>query len=185
TPGINDGTVRTLLRKYPDHAALVRAAKEVALDVSGLADAARPLPELAEAMLEASYRKHVDLFTIEELGETLRLEGARLLAEQPGRRFRLKAIGGGGGKGQRIFGDAAAVPGLAREVLTEVKATGVGDNKNMLLELNIEQTRHNEIQVLGNGEWCVSLSGRDCSLHMHEEELFEVSLTEECLRHPI
>ena len=31
-----------------------------------------------------------------------------LLREQPGRRFRLKAIGGGGGKGQRIFGDAAA-----------------------------------------------------------------------------
>ena len=25
----------------------------------------------------------------------------------------------------------------------------------MLLELNIEQTRHNEIQILGNGEWCI------------------------------
>ena len=74
------------------------------------------------------------------------------------------------------------MPALAREVLAEVKATGVGDNKNMLLELNIEQTRHNEIQILGNGEWCVSLGGRDCSLQMHEQKLVEVSVTQEGLR---
>ena len=38
---------------------------------------------------------------------------------------------------------------MVREVLNEVKATGIGDNKNVLIELNIEQTRHNEIQLLG------------------------------------
>lgn len=185
TPGMNDATVRTLLRKYSDHAALGRAAQEQGLDVVGLGDTSRPLPALAEQVLEASYHKRVDLFTIEELGETLRIEAERLLAEQPGRRFRLKAIGGGGGKGQRIFGDAAQVPGLVREVLAEVKATGVGDNKNMLLELNIEQTRHNEIQILGNGDWCISLGGRDCSLQMHEQKLVEVSVTQEGLRDAI
>ncbi len=52
----------------------------------------------------------------------------------------------------------------------------------MLLELNIEQTRHNEIQILGNGEWCISLGGRDCSLQMHEQKLVEVSITQEGLR---
>ncbi len=185
TPGISDATVRTLLRKYPDHVALARAAKDQGLDVAGLGDATRPLPALAEQVLEASYRAHVDLFTVDELGETLRLEAERLLAEQPGRRFRLKAIGGGGGKGQRILDDAALVPGFVREILAEVKATGVGDNKNMLLELNIEQTRHNEIQILGNGEWCVSLGGRDCSLQMHEQKLVEVSITQEGLRDAI
>ena len=70
---------------------------------------------------------------------------------------------------------------MVREVLNEVKATGVGDNKNVLIELNIEQTRHNEIQLLGNGEWCVSLGGRDCSLQMHEQKLLEVSVTQEGL----
>ncbi len=185
TPGLNDATVRTLLRKYPDQAALARVAREQGLDASGLGDAKTPLAEVAERVLEASYRKRVDLFTIEELGETLKLEAARLLAEQPGSRFRLKAIGGGGGKGQRIFSDAAQVPGLVREVLSEVKATGAGDNKNMLLELNIEQTRHNEIQILGNGEWCISLGGRDCSLQMHEQKLVEVSVTQEGLRDAI
>jgi acetyl/propionyl-CoA carboxylase alpha subunit len=182
TPGVNDATVRTLLRKHPDHAALARVAKEHGLELAGLGDPAKPLPEVAERVLEASYRKHVDLFTIDDLGETLRLEAERLLAEQPGRRFRLKAIGGGGGKGQRILGDAAQVPGLVREVLAEVKATGAGDNKNMLLELNIEETRHNEIQILGNGAWCISLGGRDCSLQMHEQKLVEVSVTQEGLR---
>ena len=70
---------------------------------------------------------------------------------------------------------------MVREVLNEVKANGVGDNKNVLIELNIEQTRHNEIQLLGNGEWCISLGGRDCSLQMHEQKLLEVSVTQEGL----
>jgi acetyl/propionyl-CoA carboxylase alpha subunit len=185
TPGINDATVRALLRKCPDHAALARLAKSHGLEVPALRDAARSLAELAAELLDASYAAGVDLITIDELGDTLRLEAERLLRDQPGRRFRLKAIGGGGGKGQRIFGDAAQVSGLVREVLAEVKATGVGDNKNMLLELNVEQTRHNEIQILGNGEWCISLGGRDCSLQMHEQKLVEVSITQEGLRDAI
>ena len=50
-----------------------------------------------------------------------------------------------------------------------------------LIELNIERTRHNEIQLVGNGEWCVSMGGRDCSVQMHEQKLLEVSLTQELL----
>jgi acetyl/propionyl-CoA carboxylase alpha subunit len=55
----------------------------------------------------------------------------------------------------------------------------------MLIELNIEQTRHNEIQLLGNGEWCVTLGGRDCSLQMHEQKLVEVSITQDGIEHAI
>ncbi|MFO0645375.1 MAG: biotin/lipoyl-containing protein [Polyangiales bacterium] len=62
-----------------------------------------------------------------------------------------------------------------------MKAGGVGDNKNVLVELNIETTRHNEIQMIGNGRWCVTLGGRDCSLQMHEQKLLEVSVTQEGL----
>ena len=185
TPGLNDATVRTLLRKCADLSGLSKLAKQHDLNVPALGDTKRSLNEQAEAVLEASYVKRVDLFSIEELAETLRIEAERLLSDQPGKRFRLKAIGGGGGKGQRIFSDASVVPALAREVLAEVKTTGVGDNKNMLLELNIEQTRHNEIQLLGNGTWAVSLGGRDCSLQMHEQKLVEVSSTQEGLRDAI
>ncbi|MEZ5435426.1 MAG: hypothetical protein R3E67_02105 [Pseudomonadales bacterium] len=64
----------------------------------------------------------------------------------------MKAISGGGGKGQRILNApssfkgskeeqikqaAAVTPALVREVLAEVKCNGVGDNKNVLIEMNI------------------------------------------------
>ncbi|MEY4951428.1 MAG: hypothetical protein RL698_3639 [Pseudomonadota bacterium] len=182
TPGINDATVRTLLARHPDRAALDKLAGEHRLDVPALADAKADLADLAAAVLEASYARQLDLFSIEDLAAQLQEEARKLLVENPGRRFRLKAIGGGGGKGQRIFSDAEVVPGLVREVLSEVKATGTGDNRNMLLELNVESTRHNEIQLLGNGRWCIALGGRDCSLQMHEQKLVEISITQEGLQ---
>lgn len=185
TPGVNDVTVRALLAKFPDAAALAGAAKAHGLDVPALSNASLSPHALAEKVLEASYAKRVDLFSIDELCACIQAEASRLLEENPGRRFRLKAIGGGGGKGQRIFQSADVVPALAREVLAEVKAGGVGDNKNMLIELNVESTRHNEIQLLGNGEWSIALGGRDCSLQMHEQKLVEVSVTQEGLQQAI
>ena len=182
TPGVNNATVRTLLGKAKDEAGLARIAKENGLDVPELSKAGLSLEDKADAVLAASYAKGIDLYTIDELGATLQAEATKILEEYKGSRFRLKAIGGGGGKGQRIFSDPTKVPGLVRECLQEVKATGVGDNKNILLELNIEQTRHNEIQVLGNGDWCITLGGRDCSLQMHEQKLLEISVTQEALR---
>jgi acetyl/propionyl-CoA carboxylase alpha subunit len=181
TPGVNNATVRTLLKKHKDLAGLTKLAKDKGLDVPELANAKLSLEDHADAVLGASYQRGIDLYSIEELSLTLKEEAEKMLADYKGSRVRLKAIGGGGGKGQRILNDASVVPGLVRECLQEVKATGVGDNKNILLELNIEQTRHNEIQLLGNGEWCVTLGGRDCSLQMHEQKLLEVSVTQEAL----
>ncbi len=182
TPGINDVTARTLVQKVGDLATLKALAAEHKLEVAELNDSALELAVQADAVLEAGYAAGLDLITVEELQATVKTESAAVLAQYPGNRIRLKAIGGGGGKGQRILGDAEAAPGLVLEILQEVKATGVGDNKNVLIELNIEQTRHNEIQLLGNGEWCISLGGRDCSLQMHEQKLLEVSVTQEGLR---
>ncbi len=155
------------------------------------------LEDLADQILAACYASGQDLYTIDELGVQVQKEVAAMFKEYPRSRVRLKAIGGGGGKGQRILGGSlltlekatdkdiaaasAEAPALVREVLNEVKATGVGDNKNVLIELNIEQTRHNEIQLLGNGDWCVTLGGRDCSLQMHEQKLLEISVTQEGL----
>ena len=49
---------------------------------------------LAEAVLTASYRKGIDLYTVDELAETL-TEAVKQMAEQyPQNRVRLKAIGG-------------------------------------------------------------------------------------------
>src|SRR5690606_30628729 len=178
-------TVRTLMHKAGDEAGLRAIADQHGIQAAALGDASKSFAEKAEAVLLGSYEKQVDLFTIDELGEQVEREVAKMLADYPGSRVRLKAIGGGGGKGQRILGEAKLAKSLVREILNEVKATGVGDNKNVLIELNIEQTRHNEIQLVGNGTWCVSLGGRDCSLQMHEQKLLEVSVTQEMLRKEI
>ena len=184
TPGIDNGTTLTLLKKYPDVSALSALVSEQALEVDPEVLSGSDVAALAEAVLTASYRKGIDLYTVDELAETL-TEAVKQMAEQyPQNRVRLKAIGGGGGKGQRIvpLGKAELTPSLVREILNEVKATGVGDNKNVLVELNIDTTRHQEIQVIGNGEWCITLGGRDCSLQMHEQKLLEVSITRESLQ---
>ena len=137
-----------------------------------------PLPERAEHVIAAGLARGVELVTIPALQAEAERQIRALLAGHPGQRLRLKHIGGGGGKGQRIVTTPEAVAAAVAEVLAESKATGPGDNKNFLIELNIEQTRHNEIQLLGNGQWCIALGGRDCSLQMHEQKLVEVSITE-------
>lgn len=193
-PGCDNVTSLTLLAKYCNESALVNLCKEEGLSVKDefLADTSVTLEEKAEAVLQASYGKGIDLFSIEELSVEVRRQVAKMSAEHPDNRIRLKAIFGGGGKGQRILPassiyegtsaqriEAAAkqAPALVRELLAEVKCNGVGDNKNLLIELNIESTRHQEIQVVGNGAWCITMGGRDCSLQMHEQKLLEVSIT--------
>ena len=198
TPGIDNGTALTLLKKYPDVAALKQLVQEEGLniDLATLDDTSISLEDKADIVLQGSYDKGIDLYTVEELSETLTDAVKRMYGNYPSNRVRLKAISGGGGKGQRILAApssyegsdverieqaAARTPELIREILNEVKATGVGDNKNVLVELNIETTRHQEIQVIGNGEWSMTLGGRDCSLQMHEQKLLEVSVTVESL----
>ncbi|HEY7776589.1 MAG TPA: biotin/lipoyl-containing protein [Kineobactrum sp.] len=186
TPGIDNATALTLLKKHPDVAALKALcdAHGLAVDSARLDDEAVTLEDKADSVLAASYNQGMDLYTVEELSDTLVEAVKRMQADYPHNRVRLKAISGGGGKGQRILGiqQHERTAELVREILNEVKTTGVGDNKNVWVELNIETTRHQEIQVLGNGDWCVTLGGRDCSLQMHEQKLLEVSVTVESLR---
>jgi acetyl/propionyl-CoA carboxylase alpha subunit len=186
TPGIDNGTALALLRKYPDVASLKALVTEqgLSVDEDRLDDSKLALETKADMVLAASYIKGIDLYTVDELCEALTEAVERMAADYPQNRIRLKAISGGGGKGQRILavGEAARTAEMVREILNEVKTTGVGDNKNVLVELNIETTRHQEIQVIGNGKWTLSMGARDCSLQMHEQKLLEVSVTQESLQ---
>ena len=122
------------------------------------------LIDQAVTILQASYAKQIDLFTIEELQQETVRQVESIWLENPGKRIRLKHVGGGGGRGQRVVTSVEEIAEAVMSVLIESKAAGEGDNKNFLIELNIENTRHNEIQLLGNGKWCIELGGRDCSL---------------------
>lgn len=189
TPGIDNGTALALLKKHPDVTALKALVKTHGLNVPDetLEDSQVELADKADIVLSASYEKGIDIYTVDELCDALTEAVDKMTAEYPENRVRLKAISGGGGKGQRILGigESARTPEMVREILNEVKTTGVGDNKNVLVELNIETTRHNEIQVIGNGDWSITMGGRDCSLQMHEQKLLEVSVTVESLQSAI
>lgn len=192
TPGVNNATSLALFAKYGKDG-LEQCAKDHNLTVDFTA--CNNDEEKALALLAASYAAGIDVIVAADIGKALQVEAKRMLAEKPNNRFRLKAIAGGGGKGQRILQSANSysgatleekvekaaenVPALVVECLIELKTNGVGDNKNVLIEMNIDTTRHQEIQVVGNGDWCMTMGGRDCSLQMHEQKLLEVSVTEE------
>ena len=201
TPGVDDATTRAILKRASTTDELLKLADQYGVglstdEVQVLTEEQKDPQSLAGLILDRGHAAGIDLYTLEEVIEALR-EGIRdLFRARPHFRVRLKAISGGGGKGQRIlkapdaYKDCVSteaqieaaldpLPGLMREVLSEVKCLGVGDNKNVVAELNIEQTSHQEIQVVGNGEWCMTLGGRDCSLQMHEQKLLEISVTEE------
>lgn len=203
TPGVDNVTALTLLKSHKDVAALKALVKKHKLKLSAsiLDDASISLEDKADAVLAASYSKGIDLYSIDDMAAQVERSVIDMYSKYPSNRIRLKAISGGGGKGQRILkapgsykgkseqqriSEAASyAPGLVLEILNEVKTTGVGDNKNVLIELNIETTRHQEIQVIGNGEWSLSLGARDCSLQMHEQKLLEVSVTKETLEESV
>ncbi|KZY41724.1 MULTISPECIES: biotin/lipoyl-containing protein [unclassified Oleiphilus] len=201
TPGINNATALTLLKKHSDEKALLSLVKKEGLALNQKRfENADSIEDKADVVLDAGYKKGIDLYSVAELQETVREQVIKIGQEYPENRIRLKCIGGGGGKGQRILSSPSSfkgsieerlsqaadeAPSLVLEILNEVKATGQGDNKNILVELNIETTRHQEIQVIGNGEWALALGGRDCSLQMHEQKLLEISVTTEDLQHAL
>ena len=179
TPGIDNVSSLALLRKHADLSALKKLAKKH--DLSSELSEARPLEDNAEALLAAGYAKLVELVTIEDLQSEAAQRCDEIWKDNVGRRLRFKYIGGGGGKGQRVISTPAEVRSAVMDILAESKVVAAGANRNFLIELNVESTRHNEIQLIGNGSWCLSLGGRDCSVQMHEQKLLEVSLTDEQL----
>ena len=178
-PGVDDISSRALLAAHKDKAALEKLAKKHKLEFTWNADVS--LSENAENLLQLGYAQTLELVTIAEIQKAAGVVCAEMWREHPKNRIRFKHIGGGGGKGQRVVSKPEDVPSAVMEVLAEVKVVEPGSNRNFLIELNIESTRHNEIQLIGNGEWCLALGGRDCSVQMHEQKLLEVSLTQELL----
>jgi acetyl/propionyl-CoA carboxylase alpha subunit len=178
-PGIDNISARALLARVGDRAGLEGLATKSSLDFSW--DDDRDLAENAESLLQLGYKASTELVSIEELQRAAELESQQIWAEYPGKRIRYKCIGGGGGKGQRVAQQPEEVANAVMEILAEQKVLEAGTNRNFLIELNLETTRHNEIQVVGNGDWAIAMGGRDCSIQMHEQKQLEFSLTEELL----
>ncbi|MDX1579161.1 MAG: biotin carboxylase N-terminal domain-containing protein, partial [Gemmatimonadota bacterium] len=178
-PGVDDVSARALVARAPGREELEALAREHGLSFSW--DDSLSAEANADVLLHAGYAKSVELVSIDELKSAAEQVCREIWKEYPKNRIRFKHVGGGGGKGQRVVRKPEEVGAAVMDVLAESKAVEKGSNRNFLIELNIESTRHNEIQLLGNGEWSISLGGRDCSVQMHEQKLVEVSLTRELL----
>jgi len=178
-PGVDNVSALALLERAGDQRSLEALAKENDLSFVWNPDA--ELAENAELLLQAGYSKSIELVTIEELQKAAERESHTIWEQYPGKRIRYKCIGGGGGKGQRVVTQSSETAAAVMDILAEQKVLEPGSNRNFLIELNLETTRHNEIQVVGNGDWAISLGGRDCSIQMREQKQLEFSLTDELL----
>jgi acetyl-CoA carboxylase biotin carboxylase subunit len=84
----------------------------------------------------------------------------------------IKAAGGGGGKGMRVVRGEAALLNAIGFARTEAKTNF--NNDTVYLEKFLENPRHIEIQVLGDGHGhAIHLGERDCSIQRRHQKIIE------------
>ncbi len=83
----------------------------------------------------------------------------------------IKAAGGGGGKGMRIVRKSEDLKeNLERAQSEALKAF---NNAAVFVERYLEEPRHIEVQVLGDGKNCLHLFERECSLQRRHQKVVE------------
>jgi acetyl-CoA carboxylase biotin carboxylase subunit len=84
----------------------------------------------------------------------------------------VKAAAGGGGRGIRLARTAEELPGMIEAARREAKAAFSDDT--VFLESLVQQARHIEVQILGDGEGNVVCMGeRECSIQRRRQKLIE------------
>ncbi|MGR3839225.1 MAG: acetyl/propionyl/methylcrotonyl-CoA carboxylase subunit alpha [Cognatishimia sp.] len=131
-----------------------------AIRAMGLKDAAKVLMEKAGVPVVPGYH-----------GEAQDPAFLAAEAEQIGYPVMIKAVAGGGGKGMRIV-EAADQFASALESASSEAIIGFG-NGDVLIEKFIQNPRHIEIQVFGDGQTAVHLFERDCSLQRRHQKVLE------------
>jgi acetyl-CoA carboxylase biotin carboxylase subunit len=100
-------------------------------------------------------------------------EEAAAVAADVGYPVALKAAGGGGGRGIRIAADEAELHGAFAVAGRE--AAGAFGDPRVYVERFVSPARHVEVQVLGDGNACVHLYERECSLQRRRQKIVEES----------
>ncbi len=100
-------------------------------------------------------------------------EGAAAFVAEHGVPVIVKAVAGGGGRGQRVVDDAAELAGAIERCRSEA-AGGFGDDR-VFVETFLPRARHLEVQILGDGHDVVHLGERECSLQRRRQKVIETA----------
>jgi acetyl-CoA carboxylase, biotin carboxylase subunit len=97
--------------------------------------------------------------------------GAARIAHEIGFPVMIKAAAGGGGRGIRVARDADEFKWLFPQASTEA-AAAFGDG-GLYLEKLVQNARHVEVQILGDGEDFIHCFERECSLQRRRQKVWE------------
>ena len=104
------------------------------------------------------------------------------IAKEIGYPIIIKAAGGGGGRGMRVVHSEASL--LNAISLTKTEAAAAFNNSNVYMEKFLENPRHIEIQVLGDGLLLDEIGFQLLGVHLHAIELGAlVVVDEEVVQH--
>ncbi|WP_392338500.1 acetyl/propionyl/methylcrotonyl-CoA carboxylase subunit alpha [Loktanella salsilacus] len=126
----------------------------------GLKDAAKALMDKAGVPVVPGY------LGADQSADVLAAEAGKI-----GYPVLIKAVAGGGGKGMRLVEAAADFADALDSAKAEAR-TAFG-NADVLIEKYIQQPRHIEVQVFGDGTDAVHLFERDCSLQRRHQKVIE------------
>ncbi|WP_017997780.1 acetyl/propionyl/methylcrotonyl-CoA carboxylase subunit alpha [Paracoccus sp. N5] len=126
----------------------------------GLKDAAKALMVQAGVPVVPGYH-----------GENQQADHLQAQADAIGYPVLIKAVAGGGGKGMRLVERSSDFPAALQSAQGE--ATTAFGNPAVLIEKYIQQPRHIEMQVFGDGSRAVHLFERDCSLQRRHQKVIE------------
>ena len=99
------------------------------------------------------------------------LNSAQQLAEELHYPVLIKAVSGGGGRGMKVVRSPEELSAALDLAMAEAD-NAFGDSR-VYLETFIEQGRHVEVQILGDGQQVIHLGTRDCSIQRRYQKLLE------------
>ncbi len=134
-----------------------------------------PAPEVLEALGDKTQaRKLAEKAGIPLVpgAGSLNLKDAKAFARKQGA-IVIKAVAGGGGRGMRVVGKGDDIDAAFAACQREAKAAFGSDA--VYAEKLVENARHIEVQVAGDGTRAVAVGERDCSLQRRHQKVVEIA----------